>query len=403
MLRLVSKPLIDNGQMGWARRGSSAGSRCALHVVTRFRQGGSEKRVRDIVAALPELDHHVLVGSDSDLALARAFLPAAHVDMLETLHRPVSPRADLLTLGRLSVLLRGGRFSVVFSHQSKAGALVRAASLLAPRVVVVHSLSMASFGPGYGRLEGAAFRRLERWLGSHTDRYLVVGEDLAHRYTGLGIDPSRFRIVRSGARLPEPAASPSESRAELGIPPNRAVLVYLGSLEPRKGVSQLPDLLARVARHLGGLDRVFLLIAGDGPEATRLESDFRHRGMTNSVRLMGHVDDITPLLWAADAMVLLSRAEGLPQALLQAAATGLPFVSFAVDGVDELLALGAVGASVPLGSLDAAAQATVRLLERGRGEPAIDLTPWSPDVILAGHRSALAEIAPGLVSQGAAR
>lgn len=48
-----------------------------MHVFTRFRRGGSERRIRDIVAAVPEFDHTVMVGPDSDLDLARAQLAPA--------------------------------------------------------------------------------------------------------------------------------------------------------------------------------------------------------------------------------------------------------------------------------------------------------------------------------------
>ena len=70
------------------------------------------------------------------------------------------------------------------------------------------------------------------------------------------------------------------------------------------------------------------------------------------MRLLGHVSDVPRVLRAADVLALPSSAEGLPQVLVQAARAGVPFVAFDVDGVAELLALGAVGRSVPLGDRD---------------------------------------------------
>ena len=76
--------------------------------------------------------------------------------------------------------------------------------------------------------------------------------------------------------------------------------------------------------------------------------------------------------------MLLSRAEGLPQVLVQAAAVGTPFVVTEVDGADELLELGAAGTVVEQGDVIGAARALLPYLRwrRSPPEPAIDLTPW---------------------------
>jgi glycosyltransferase involved in cell wall biosynthesis len=77
---------------------------------------------------------------------------------------------------------------------------------------------------------------------------------------------------------------------------------------------------------------------------------------------------------------------------VQAAAAGTPFVSFDVEGVREILTLGARGAAVPLGRLDEVADAVEHWLGHGRTaglEPVADLSSWSPAAIAAAYRAVI--------------
>lgn len=364
-----------------------------LHVCTRYQRGGSERRIRDLVAALPELRHHLLVGTASDAELAREQTGAEHVRVLPTLVRQVSPVRDAASLLHLWWLLRRTPYDLLITHQSKAGALGRAAALAARGPAVVHSLSMASFGPGYGRLEDRVFRRLERALGRRTGAFCVVGADLAARFAAVGVPADRLHVVRSGIPLAPGVRSRAQTRHAVqeryGVPPGRPLLCYVGSLEPRKDVLELPQVLAQLAGRLPV--RPVLLVVGDGPQREELRARAAELGLAEDVVLTGHLADpehVRDALRAADAVLLLSRAEGLPQVLVQAAAQGTPFVAFDVEGVRELLHLGARGAAVPLGDVAAVADAVEALLEStaGHGEPVADLSSWSPDAIRAAYR-----------------
>ncbi len=88
-------------------------------------------------------------------------------------------------------------------------------------------------------------------------------------------------------------------------------------------------------------------------------------------------------------MVLLSSVEGLPQVLVQAASVGTPFVAYEVDGVRELLGLGAVGTVVAPGRLEDAADALRTALAGERSGPTADLASWSPDVIARRYREVI--------------
>ncbi|HET9600555.1 MAG TPA: glycosyltransferase [Acidimicrobiales bacterium] len=358
-----------------------------LHICTRYQRGGSERRLLDLMVAVPEFEHDVIVGLESDRALAAAQLPAATITVEPALLRQVSPVNDLRAIARVSRAIRCGRYSLVVTHQSKGGVVGRAAALLAHRPPVVHSLSMASFGPGYPLPASLVFQAAERALAPFTARYAVVGRDLARRYRDLGIPPAKFQVVRSGVPLAAGLAQQeARSRVEgrFGLPVARPLIAYVGSLDERKGVWDLVDLFERVAAHSPG---PFLAIAGSGPLEERLRAAFAAAGRTEDVALLGYVSPVVDLIAAADVVVLLSRAEGVSQVLVQAASAGSPFVAYDVDGTNELVELGATGTIVTLGDVAGAAAATAALITSGqRGRP-IDGRPWSPEAITSGYRA----------------
>jgi len=370
-----------------------------LHVATRYLRGGSERRIRDVVRSFPEAEHHLVLGLESDADLARREIAPASLTILPTLVREPNPLRDLDAFRRLARILNGAHFDLVVTHQSKAGVLGRAAAWF-PSVPVVHSLSMANFGAGYPGWQSAAFRLLESTLARLTAAYVVVGTDLARRYEAVGVPREKLHVVRSGVPLPMTDGRTSEKTKvcrAFDLPADRPLILSLGSLEPRKNVLELPRLL----RHLmaPGVSsttspRPFLVVAGDGPLGGRLRRDLRAAGVADDARLLGFVPDPRPLVAAADAVVLLSSAEGVPQVLVQAAAAGVPFVAYAVDGVNELLGLGATGVAVPMGNVAEVAAATLSMLgrERAQRRVSIDLTTWSPDAIDSEYRRVIGAV-----------
>jgi glycosyltransferase involved in cell wall biosynthesis len=109
----------------------------------------------------------------------------------------------------------------------------------------------------------------------------------------------------------------------------------VGRLSPVKGFDLLLQALAAVRVHFPTAN---LLIAGAGPEQATLEALSAQLNLQESVRFAGHVDHPSTLFVGASLFVLSSRHEGLPNALLEAAAGGLPIVaSPASQGLEDLL------------------------------------------------------------------
>ncbi len=369
-----------------------------VHVVTRFARGGSERRLLDALAVPGE--HHVIAGADSAPEKLRTLADRCEVTVSRHLAREVHPVHDARALTDLLRSFRRLRPDVVHTHQSKAGLLGRVAAAATGVPVTYHSASMASFGPGFSPAASRAYELAERLSARYVDRYLVVGQDLCGRLAAAGIPASRMTVVRSSIDV---AGFPSggwveraAAREALGVAADAPVVAFVGSLEPRKGIDRLPAILSRATT---AHRPVTLLVAGDGPQRAELEAiDLPEVDL----RVLGHVDDVARVLHAADVLALPSAAEGLPQVLVQAAMCGTPFVAYDVDGVRELLALGAQGAAVPFGDEAALGAALLDALDPAGARHPLDRSTWCEwDRAVVGER--YADIYRGDLAQRAPR
>src|SRR5690606_20106659 len=123
-------------------------------------------------------------------------------------------------------------------------------------------------------------------------------------------------------------------------------------LEPYKGYSYLIEAMSTIPAS----ERPLAVVAGDGPERQRLESQAATAGVQDDVRFLGNRSDIPRLLAAADIFVLPSLWEGLPLAVLEAMASGLPPVVTRVGGNAEIIEDGKSGLLVPPADTQALAE-----------------------------------------------
>ncbi|MEW6664892.1 MAG: glycosyltransferase family 4 protein [Thermodesulfobacteriota bacterium] len=141
--------------------------------------------------------------------------------------------------------------------------------------------------------------------------------------------------VFSGARLDERVIRHPRNPEWFERQPTR--IIYVGRLQPEKGVMDLLDAFESIT---GGSSTLELAFIGDGPLASTLRSEIDRRGLETRVRLTGripHGSELFAELDRAHLMVLPSRTEGMPRALIEAMAAGLPAIGSRVGGIPELL------------------------------------------------------------------
>jgi glycosyltransferase involved in cell wall biosynthesis len=242
-------------------------------------------------------------------------------------------RGDPRVLPYLVRGIRRGSYGVVDAHnpQSQLWAGLAAAVAGTPSVTTVHSAYRDEHaGSARGRAYEAVLR-LNRRAGA---RFVAVSNTIRAYLRRLGVPEERITVVENGLP-PRPAVRPADGvREALGWSTDVFVVTSVGRLEPVKG----HELLVEAVRQLApGRPTLRCLIVGDGRRRRALEAHVRAAGLDDRIRLVGFRDDVGPVLAASDAFCLPSRSEGLPYALLEACAHGLPIIATAVGEMGALL------------------------------------------------------------------
>ena len=168
-------------------------------------------------------------------------------------------------------------------------------------------------------------------------------------------DPRRHARTQPGGAEPAAVHAPAPAYTP-------ADLIAIGSLEPRKNVAYVLEVLAH-AHALGA--PLTLTVVGDGPERAVLRRLATALGVAHAVRFAGYVPDARRLIAGHRALVHAARAENLPLALVEALAEGVPVFAVPVGGVPEVFDDGVEGVRLPADDARAAAARVVAALADG--------------------------------------
>ncbi len=299
-----------------------------LLIIQRLGGGGAQQVVALLARGLSKekYDIHLVLVTQASVAAA-SLPPWVTVHALGA--RRV--RAGALPLLRLVWRLRP---SVILSGAPEVSFLVL---LLRPIFPPNISVLVRQTGTVSAALAFGGLPRYTRWLYQvlyrHADRLICESRAMAE---------DQAREIEIGeemiAVLPNPVDLEGIRRAEdapcawSGPGPH---LLAVGRLAPEKGFDLLLEALATVR---GRFPQADLILAGGGREETALKSLCRSLGLEDSVRFAGQVDCPYAFFPGATLFVLSSHHEGMPNALLEASAAGLPLVAVpASGGVVDLL------------------------------------------------------------------
>jgi len=206
-----------------------------------------------------------------------------------------------------------------------------------------------------------------RWANRLTlpleDATIAVSEEVRHsmppRLAG------RTEVVIHGVDVDAIAERRGEreaARAELGVPADQLLVATVANLRAQK---DYPTMLQAARRMVDAGQAVHFVSVGQGPLAEALEAERNRLGLGERFRFLGYRPDPVRVLVAADVFCLSSRFEGLPIAMLEAMAAGLPVVVAAVGGIQAVVTDGREGLLVPPGDPAALAAALGTLRDPG--------------------------------------
>lgn len=311
-----------------------------LFVIDGLSGGGTERSLVELLPFLRQEGFDILI-----VPLTRR-TDAETEALLEGFEvRPLPPGGRLRRIWKLRNILTSHRPHLLHTMLFRSHMLGRFAAL-GTGIPVLSSLVNTPYAPSryrdpsLRRWKLELLRRLDAWTSRHaTTHFHAVSHAVADAAVeALGIRPERITLVERGRdtrRLGEPSPQRRRHQRErLGLTASDELVVQVGRQEFQKG----QEILLRAAALLKHRPHLKVWIAGRSGHATaglqRLEKDLQ---LADRIRFLGHFADVPDLLAAADVFAFPSRFEGMPGAVLEAMALGLPIAASDIPPVREIV------------------------------------------------------------------
>ena len=318
-----------------------------LLCITKAAAGGAQKYIRDIATHLPSDQFETVV-------VAGAWGPlfdVLHTQGIRTisvpgLGRDISPIHELQAFFNLIKIFIKERPDIIHLNSSKMGSMGAVAAWCAklltcngkPRIIfTVH---------GWGFREdrsiaqrGAIFA--VSWISSLFHNHVIVINSADHRDACAFIPRKKITMIPLG--LEEIAFMDRQDAQhffseQYGIPTNKFLIGVTAELTKNKGISYLLDALHLFKNSQSSVPiEIHAVIMGAGEDRQSLGNQTQELGLTNDSSIVGFVPEAGKYLKAFDAFLLPSVKEGLPYALMEAMAAGLPVIASRVGGIPDLI------------------------------------------------------------------
>jgi glycosyltransferase involved in cell wall biosynthesis len=303
-----------------------------LHTESSLGWGGQEIRVLGEARCVTRRGHEVAIAAPPQ---SRIFAEAPGYGV-EIVALPIA-RKGLPGLAAMRGLLAARTFDVLNTHSSTdswLGALACTTLAAAPALVRTRHISAP-----------APRNHATRWLYGRAARIATTGEKLRLQVIAeTGVEPRRVTSIPTGIDLARfQSRDRGAARDALGLPRAAMLVGIVATLRSWKGHEHLYRAVAAMGRA-----EVLLVVVGDGPQRNALGTLAASLGIEARVRMAGNQANVAPWMNALDIFCLPSYAnEGVPQALAQAMASGLPVVTTPVGSITELVDDGRTGVLVP--------------------------------------------------------
>ena len=303
----------------------------AIQIIDNLELGGAQRLLVTFAGELPEGQTLQVISLGRRGGPFEPILKAegARITRIGDLHL-----WDPRSIPRLVLALRKQTARVVHIHLTYATILGAPAARLTGRRVVVslHNAQTVASGSFRARV----LRRLEEFCLRHfTDVVVFVGANV-ERANRARIGRTTGIMIPNVIPKPRPLSGPDRDRirAELGVRVGDLVVIAAGRLSPQKNPLLLIRAFAAAREKVGTL---VLWMVGDGPLRAEAEALARKLVPEGRIRFLGPRDDVDRLMPAADIYALSSLWEGLPVALMEAMASGLPVVCTEVGDIPGVL------------------------------------------------------------------
>jgi glycosyltransferase involved in cell wall biosynthesis len=329
-----------------------------VFVVNGFAVGGGEKKLLELVEKIQKTHAHAFRVTVCSVGQGGPLEPEFRKTGVRTVVFHKRGKYDVSLIWKVARLLREEKADLVQTTLFYADVI---GSLAAKLAGVRRVVSWEAITQPYGWKHMTAYRLAAKGFGcsvavSKAIQNKVVVERHVPRHKTrtihYGIDLNRFRPKRN-----------VKVREELGLRSGDTALGTVARFTEQKGHTVLLDAAPVV---LKAFPRAHFIFAGDGPLRETLQAQSERLGLMGRVHFLGFRSDVPEMLNAFDVFVLPSLYEGLPNAVLEAMACGLPVVATRVDGTPEAVVHGESGLLVDPADPRRLADALVRVLSNAR-------------------------------------
>jgi glycosyltransferase involved in cell wall biosynthesis len=264
--------------------------------------------------------------------------------------RNISLLDDLKSLFIIRKIIKRFKPDILHTHTAKAGTLGRLAALslsapilISKKIRVFHTFHGHTFHSYFNRQKTFVFILIERFLARFTDRIIVVSqqqkEDICDTFKIA--DEKKVRVIRLGFDLSAYERIAPHRKASLPDNGNRKNpeslrVGIVGRLTPIKNHSMLLEAI----NYLSGsakFDHFKFIVVGDGELKTILMKEAEKLNVREAISFRGWQKDMPAVYSGLDIVVLTSKNEGTPVAIIEAMAASRPVVATAVGGVPDLI------------------------------------------------------------------
>lgn len=340
------------------------------HIITRMIIGGAqENTLYNCMDLKRDFGDDVLLITGPSLGPEGGLLEQGRaidfdVALVDSLRRAINPQRDWKAFHEIKKILQDFRPDVVHTHSAKGGILGREVAWRQNVPAILHTVHGAPFHPYQPFAVRQFYKLCEQRSAKRCHRLISVADAMTDLMVQGGVaEREKFVTIYSGMEV-EPflraGANRKEMRSKLGFREDDVVVIKIARLFHLKGHADLIGAAANVVRQNRQLK--FLLV-GDGILRPELEAEIAKLGLTDHFIFTGLVppSEIPNLLATADMLVHTSYREGLARALPQALISGVPAISYDVDGAREVVLDRVTGRLIPPGNIAALATAIADL------------------------------------------
>lgn len=252
---------------------------------------------------------------------------------------PLSPN-NVTSYRQLKKIIDAGEYDIIHCHTPVSAMITRLAALSARKrgTKVIYTAHGFHFFKGAPLINWLLYFPVEWFLARYTDALITINkEDYAraqkfaakkvYYVPGVGIDTKKFAVDPETKRVKRAAI-----RAELGIPDDAIVLLSVGEVNENKNHRVVIEALSTLKEK-----NVHYIVCGRGELEDSHKALARQLGLEGRVHLTGYRNDVADFYQAADIFVFPSLREGLPVAVMEAMASGLPVICNDIRGCSDLV------------------------------------------------------------------